>query len=304
MTEIEVKQRPLLTQGQERFLDLHSVLNVLNIIKMQLDILVMVHPAAKEPLKGFLNSLRSMLDQLDVEGDLEPLLDQGLALGDPIAATLKSLKEEASDPDIKDQCMDTISTLEAVFHVLGDRATELKRRLDTPDPWSEIPIVDIMRMFTELFDAVEKNSSGRYQICYNPARQSSKHYYVDLRFEAHTGTKFLIPERLVDVLRDLTLNARKYTAPGGKISLGVIQDAHSLYCCVEDSGIGIPSAELEQVCNFGYRASNAADIQTMGAGFGLTKAVSAILGWEGRFWLASEEGVGTRIRFEVPNRKL
>jgi len=303
MTEIEVKHRPLLNQGQERFLDLHSVLNVLNIIKMQLDILVMVHPAAQEPLKDLIYPLRAMLDKLGDDEDIEPLLDFAQELSKPLAETLQALVNEATDPEIEEHCVDTANTLKAIFQVLCDRVCELKRRLDCPDPWTEMPIKDLKGMFTDIFDAVEKNANGRYFICYDSEHQSPRHYCVDLKFEAHKEKKFLMPERLVDVLRDLTLNARKYTDPGGTISLRVNQDAKQLSCCIEDSGMGIPGAELGQVCNFGYRASNAGDIETMGGGFGLTKAASAILGWGGRFWIASKEGVGTRIRFEIPNRK-
>jgi len=303
MIEIEITQAPLLTPGQERILDLHSVLNIVNIIKMQLEMLELEHPPAHEQLGSSVKALQEIVSKLHDEGDIEPLLYLILELKNPITESLKMVEEDSSDTSIKEKCVSTTTTLEAVFHVLNDRTIELKRRLRSPDPWSEIPIEDVQRLFTELFDAVEKNASGRYWICYNPARQGPQHYYIDLRFEVDNGKGFRIPERIVDVLRDLTLNARKYTAPGGKIILGVHQDETRLSCCIEDSGMGIPSDELSHVCEFGYRASNVGKVRTMGAGFGLTKAVSSILGWDGRFWIASKEGVGTRIRFEIPNHK-
>lgn len=304
MIEIEVRTPPSLTPDQERILDLHSVLNVVNIIKMQLEILVMEHPSAQVKVGDFIKYLQSSLNKLHDDRESEFMLDPVLELNAPIASALQNMEAESTDPRCKNDCISTARTLESVFFILGDRAAELKRRIHNPDPWSDISIQDLQKMFTELFDAVEKNAKGRYWICYNPARQSPQDYYIDLCFSAENGEKFRIPERLIDVLRDLTLNARKYTQPGGRIILGVHQDAKRFSCCIEDSGIGIPPDELSHVCEFGYRASNAENVRTMGAGFGLTKAVKSILAWGGRFWIASREGVGTRIRFELPNRDL
>lgn len=301
MTEIEITEAPFLTPDQERLLDLHSVLNVINIIKIQLEILEMEHPPAEEHFVGFRRILYATAEKLHKDGDIGSILDPVLALESPIGTALQIVGKDATDPEVQTKCVETARTLDAVFHILDDRAKELKRRADVDDPWSEIPIEDVQRMFTELFDAVEKNAAGRYWICYNPARQGPQHYYIDLIFEAEEKATFHIPERLIDVLRDLTLNARKYTHPGGKIVLGVHQDGERFRCSIEDSGLGIPSEELSRVCEFGYRASNVGDVRTMGAGFGLTKAASSILGWEGRIWIASEEGTGTRIRFEIPN---
>ena len=40
--------------------------------------------------------------------------------------------------------------------------------------------------------------------------------------------------------------------------------------------------------------------RTMGGGFGLTKAFLVTKQFGGRFWIASEVGVGTRIRIQIP----
>jgi signal transduction histidine kinase len=69
---------------------------------------------------------------------------------------------------------------------------------------------------------------------------------------------------------------------------------------VEDTGRGIPAAELASVVQFGYRGSNVADVRSHGAGCGLTKAFLVARQFGGRFWIASELGRGTRIRFRIP----
>ena len=51
---------------------------------------------------------------------------------------------------------------------------------------------------------------------------------------------------------------------------------------------------------FGQRASNVGEVRTMGGGFGLTKAFLVTKQFGGRFWLASQLEVGTRVRIQIP----
>ncbi|MSU71205.1 MAG: ATP-binding protein [Opitutus sp.] len=68
----------------------------------------------------------------------------------------------------------------------------------------------------------------------------------------------------------------------------------------KNTGRGIPADERAAVVEFGRRASNVGNVRTMGGGFGLTKAFLATKQFGGRFWIATEVGVGTRVRIHVP----
>ncbi|MBM3853807.1 MAG: ATP-binding protein [Verrucomicrobia bacterium] len=105
---------------------------------------------------------------------------------------------------------------------------------------------------------------------------------------------------LFNVMRDLVANARKYTPPGGHITLAAHESQQELRVLVEDTGRGIPADEITTVVQFGRRARNVGDVRTMGGGFGLTKAVFVTKQFGGRFWIASEVGAGTRIKISVP----
>ena len=109
-----------------------------------------------------------------------------------------------------------------------------------------------------------------------------------------------LPLVFKDVMRDLLANARKYTAPGGTISVGLHETADVLKFTIQDTGRGIPPGELQTVVHYRKRGSNVADVRTMGGGFGLTKAFLVTKQFGGRFWIRSELGVGTRIRIEIP----
>jgi signal transduction histidine kinase len=180
------------------------------------------------------------------------------------------------------------------------RARELLARAGAPDRWESFSITGLRQNFQNVFSAIEKNSHGRYRIIYNAAVQAAHDYYVDFKLESSSGDRLIMPAVFQDVMRDLIANARKYTAPGGHITAALFEDAEAIRFLVQDTGRGIPEAELETVVHFGQRASNVSEVRTLGGGFGLTKAFLATKQFGGRFWLASKLGVGTRVRIHIP----
>ena len=102
------------------------------------------------------------------------------------------------------------------------------------------------------------------------------------------------------MFRDLIANARKYTPPGGIINAGLRDDGKQITLVVEDNGMGIPTDEIEKVVDFGYRATNARDRRTCGDGFGMTKAYATVRRFNGRFWIKSSVGAGTKITIRIP----
>ncbi|MFP4244276.1 MAG: sensor histidine kinase, partial [Ectothiorhodospira sp.] len=111
------------------------------------------------------------------------------------------------------------------------------------------------------------------------------------------------PAVFQDVIRDLLANARKYTPPGGRILAGLKDTGSELRFVVEDSGMGIPEHQIQQVVDFGFRADNVRDRRTQGGGFGLTKAYWVTRRCGGRMWIDSALGLGTRIRIQLPRSK-
>lgn len=174
---------------------------------------------------------------------------------------------------------------------------------DDSNSWFSIHQTEIERRFHDVFHAIEKNAKGAYRIRYNLARKDPKDYYFDLKFKPRAGSEhFAIPVRLMDVMRDLAANARKYTAPGGHFALNLVQDEERIEIAIEDDGCGIPEDELQRVFEFGYRASNASGRPTNGGGFGLTKAILVVHELGGQLTLASAVDAGTKIHISIPSK--
>lgn len=300
MPEIEIRDIPPLTPGQTSLLNMHTVLNVLNVLHGELTLLGFALADDAELLRSALDACERFRADLT---DPAASLRQARALPETIAGIRQAVAnarqrhpDKADHPEVADSC----ANLESVYKVLEVRARELLARSQAPDRWEALPIEDLKRDFREVFAAIEKNSRGRYRIIYNLARQEPADYFVNFDIESQDSAVVAMPPVFKDVIRDLMANARKYTPPGGTINAGLYETGAVLKFTVQDTGRGIPSHELETVVHYGQRGSNVGTVRTLGGGFGLTKAFLVTKQFGGRFWISSAVGIGTRIRIEIP----
>lgn len=301
MTEIEVTQSPELDSQKQRITDLHSVFNVLNIITLQLTEIEMDFPKYAPKISPLIENICSLASRFQSDENLSPLVKSLRGTGEKIIHEIENILSEAQLPEQRCQLEAAKENFVSIYSILDVRLDELTFRLDQPDVWIEIASDTLSQQMQDVFHAMEKNSHGRYCIHFNLALKNQDDYYIDLKLETYREDKKIwMPLRLKDVLRDLLANARKYTNPGGKVALALHQNEARIHCVIEDTGCGIPEAELGKVVEFGYRASNVQNRSTMGGGFGLTKAAWLVLSWGGSFNIASEEGKGTIIHINIP----
>jgi len=237
--------------------------------------------------------------------DVSKMMPRIRNLEKAVIALARKILDEDSTGNRNEEIEASIANLESVFSIFKTRLDELEMRADDPDVWIQVEPETLKQQFKDVFTAIAKNSKGGYEIHFDLAQKEAGDYYFDLKLEVQpNGANLWIPLRLIDVLRDLTANARKYTAPGGKVALHVAQDDRNIHAIIEDTGCGIPAEEVEKVAEFGYRASNARQRPTQGGGFGLTKAAWLVTTWGGSLTIQSELDAGTIISLSVPNKEL
>lgn len=298
LCELEIAAIPPLSMAERALLDMHSVVNVVNVVHS--DLLMLGLLLAED--EGLLHTGVAACEMLvGLLGDPERVPEAVAGIEALAAAVLAevdaAMAATGGAPDSDAGALR--SSLATVFAVLDVRLRELQIRLQEPPTWHPCDADRLRSNLRAVLAAIEKHSHGRYHIQFNAARQGPSDYYFDLRIEAH-DRRLWLPPVFEDVLRDLLANARKYTAPGGHITAAVYADGDSARIVVADDGRGIPEAELAEVVAFGKRGSNAADVRTMGGGFGLTKAFMATQQFGGRFWIGSRPGKGTRVRIWLP----
>ena len=74
------------------------------------------------------------------------------------------------------------------------------------------------------------------------------------------------------VIMNFTDNAIYYTPHGGKITLELTENKHSVEFSVHDNGIGVPKSEQHHLFSKFYRAGNARKARPDGTGLGLFMA--------------------------------
>ena len=297
--EVEITKLPELTREQAALVDMHSAVNVMNVLLNELGYLQEVLGDG-EQLQPAVDGIQQIDQRLRSSDDLAAELDGLLGCEDRVMgvvhAVLEAHPETGENPDVRD----SVGNLESVFAVLDTRTRELLNRIHAPEKWVDHDIEQLTANFTTVLAAIEKNSKGRYRIVHNIADQERQDYVVNFGIESVDGKHINMPPVLQDVMRDLIANARKYTEPGGEISAGLVDNGKELRFVVEDNGRGIPADEVQQVVAFGRRGSNVEDKATMGGGFGLTKAYLVTRQFGGRMWIASRPGAGTRITLSIP----
>lgn len=297
--ETEIASIPPLSPGEASLVNMHSVINVLSVLHGELYMLGH-HLSASDELAPALERCESIQRDL---ADPSAALRHVDAIADHkrnILHLVDGALHRRQDRSGSSEVAESVANIHSVFAVFDVRARELQARARAPGEWIEMSIEALRADFQQVFSAIERNSRGRYRIIYNLARQESADYYVDLALESENHHSIVMPLVFKDVMRDLMANARKYTPLGGTINAGLYQTRELLKFTVQDTGCGIPPAELATVVHYGQRGSNVGHLRTHGGGFGLTKAFLVTKQFGGRFWIRSELGVGTRIRIEIP----
>ncbi|MCE9609340.1 MAG: PAS domain-containing protein [Chthoniobacter sp.] len=108
------------------------------------------------------------------------------------------------------------------------------------------------------------------------------------------------PLRLGQVLNNLLENAVKYTGPGGEIRLRAAVTGGQFELRVEDTGPGIPPADLAHIFERFYRADKARTREQGGTGLGLSIVKHIVQTHGGTVLAESEYGKGTTIIVRLP----
>lgn len=136
-------------------------------------------------------------------------------------------------------------------------------------------------------------------------RAEEKRLILNVANSTANSTVYANPDGIEQVLVNLLTNAMKYTPWGGKITVSVQSSTSndSILVSVEDTGIGIPQEEQDEIFDEFYRAKSAQKFVKDGTGLGLSIVKEIIKAHNGEIYVESEVGKGSKFIVSLPKRE-
>lgn len=108
-------------------------------------------------------------------------------------------------------------------------------------------------------------------------------------------------DRIRQVLLNMLSNAAKFTSPGGKVTLRLIERSAELRLEVEDTGIGIAPEHTERIFHKFYQVDGSSTRSAGGTGLGLAICKAIVEeGHGGRIWVESALAEGSTFIVTLP----
>ena len=261
-TEVEFPEVPAMTADQAAMLDMHSILNVLNLLVGEIEVLGLRLNGQADHFARSLAVCRRFAHAVREPEMLAMCIGKGGEQADVIAEELASMIQTNPDLTEDPEIREGYAAIESVLGIFRIRIQEMLLRGGQAMEWKPSTANEIQQKRLEVFSAIHAQSRGKHHFAFEAGDQPAYAYLVLMRMESGGEGVFWMPAIFSDAIRDLVANARKYSEPGARISLDLRQTPDELELIVSDSGRGIPPDEIKRVVEYGYRATNAANRST------------------------------------------
>ncbi|MFA6136232.1 MAG: ATP-binding protein [Candidatus Paceibacterota bacterium] len=136
----------------------------------------------------------------------------------------------------------------------------------------------------------------------------AKQFGIKLYFERPVDTNmkvFIDGQKVSMVLYNLLDNAIKYNVENGEVTISVEKekDEPFIKVSIKDTGIGIPTDQMDKLFTKFFRADNVVKYAPDGTGLGLYIVRNVINRHGGRIWVESELNRGTTFHFTLPTSR-
>ncbi|HPW34170.1 MAG TPA: ATP-binding protein [Candidatus Paceibacterota bacterium] len=136
----------------------------------------------------------------------------------------------------------------------------------------------------------------------------AKQYGIKLYFsrpESQMINVYIDQQKMSMVLFNLIDNAIKYNVENGEVTVSIepLPGESFVRISIKDTGIGIPSNQIEKLFTKFFRADNVVKFAPDGTGMGLYIVKNVITRHGGRVWAESELNRGTTFYFTIPTNR-
>lgn len=117
------------------------------------------------------------------------------------------------------------------------------------------------------------------------------------------NTKIFADRNMINtVLRNLLINAVKFTPTGGKVTVQALKDHQYCTISVKDTGVGISEEDIAKLFRIDIKYTNPGTSEERGTGLGLILCKEFVEKHGGKIWVKSEVKKGSEFKFSIPVR--
>lgn len=199
---------------------------------------------------------------------------------------LTRFSDRLSAEEKQELVANTQKTLKNVLHLLENLLNWARSQMNTmsfsPEP---IQLAGLSEEALELFSPQIKQKKLTALI------------HVSPRLEVEADRQML-----ASVLRNLILNAIKFTPQGGRIEVRASQEGQSITVGVRDSGVGISPEKQAKLFSPAEHVSTTGTRNEQGTGLGLLLCKEFVEKHGGTIQVISQPEEGTEVRFTIPKK--
>ena len=128
---------------------------------------------------------------------------------------------------------------------------------------------------------------------------------IDLKWQVQPGLCLEAdPNRIDEVIQNLTVNAIKYGRPGGYAAITAREERGAVVIRVSDDGIGIPADSIPRIFERFYRVDKSRSREQGGTGLGLSIVKHIVNLYHGDVSVESKEGDGSVFTVRLPKQQI
>lgn len=232
-----------------------------------------------------LNAMAAELERLDAMRR-EFVADASHELRTPVANL--AVATEALRASLPQPSGDAAALLDSIEHEVGRLRGLVETLLD-------LSAIESTRVRLHIVPADLREVVREVLRSFQP-RAARQRIALELVEPPHPVVARVDPDRMTQVLNNLLDNALKFTPPEGRVTVRVVEERDRVALTVEDTGPGIPPADLPHIFDRFFKADRSRSGR-QGAGLGLAIARALVRAQGGR--LAAENCPEAGARFTV-----
>ncbi len=247
-------------------------------------------PKGRDEITNLIVTLNSMIDRLEKSFNTVQQFSHDAAheIRTPLTIIQGEIEELLKDEKCPDNVVITLESILEEMHYLSSIANKLLmiNDIDTGRINYDFTRIHLDKIVKETFeDAKILSASKRLKI------ELKKLDRVQI-----SGNE----ELLIRLLWNVIDNAIKYTEPGGRVSIGLEKKRSEVIIWVKDSGVGIPSEDIDKIFDRFYRVDKSRSRELGGSGLGLAIAKWIVDVHNGRIDVESSVGEGSVFKIVLP----